>query len=514
MDRSRGAGRAAARAAEGAGDERPHGGTDRSRRPTLRRAVVLGGGFAGMLTASVLARHAEQVVVLDRDRLPAGPVARAGLPQARHGHLLMASGAASLEALLPGLTDALTAAGARRLALPGDLVTLTPHGWLPRIGEASHGWCLSRDLLDWIVRARVLADPAIELHQGVHGEGLVGEARRVTGVRLRGGAWPDGHELAADLVVDATGRGSRAPDWLAGLGLPEVAQERVDCGLVYATLLVRAPDGAAAFPSVSIRSGPGAGPDRAGVIFPIEDGRWLVTLSATRGAEAPRDEAEFHAFARALPHPLIADLLPLCEPLDRVRRYGNTADRRRRYDRLRRWPAGFAVVGDAVAHTNPAYGHGLSVAAAGVLELARALERRGADDGRVTGEVQRAVHRATRAAWSLATGQDVLYPEVAGARPTRGDRTRARLGERLQAVAVRADGTGGDADAVLGTLVRLGTLEGRPADLARPAAVRALLRGPAPEVLPGREPPLTEGELALLGESAGRLRDGARGRAV
>ncbi|WP_406086120.1 FAD-dependent oxidoreductase [Kitasatospora purpeofusca] len=510
MDRSRGA----EGAVEGAADEHANRGTDRSRRPAVRRAVVLGGGFAGMLAASVLARHAEKVVVVDRDRLPAGPTARAGLPQARHGHLLMASGAASLEALLPGLTDSLTAAGARRLALPGDLVTLTPHGWLPRTGEASHGWCLSRDLLDWIVRVRVLADPAIELLQGVHAEGLVGDARRVTGVRVRGGAWPDGRELPADLVVDATGRGSRAPDWLAGLGLPEVAQERVDCGLVYATLLVRAPEEAARFPSVSIRSGPGGGPDRAGVVFPIEDGRWLVTLSATRGAEAPRDEAGFHAFARALPHPLIADLLPLCEPLDQVRRYGNTADRRRRYDRLRRWPAGFAVVGDAVAHTNPAYGHGLSVAAAGVLALARALERRGADDGRVTGEVQRAVHRTTRAAWSLATGQDVLYPDVAGSRPTRGDRTRARLGERLQAVAVRADGTGGDADAVLGTLVRLGTLEGRPADLARPAAVRALLRGPSAEVLPGREPPLTEGELALLRGGGRRLFEWAGGRAV
>lgn len=186
MDRSRGTEGVADGAADGAADERAHRGTDRSRRPAVRRAVVLGGGFAGMLTASVLARHAEKVVVVDRDRLPAGPVARAGLPQARHGHLLMASGAASLEALLPGLTDALTAAGARRLALPGDLVTLTPHGWLPRTGEASHGWCLSRDLLDWIVRARVLADPAVELLQGVHGEGLVGDARRVTGVRSTG----------------------------------------------------------------------------------------------------------------------------------------------------------------------------------------------------------------------------------------------------------------------------------------------------------------------------------------
>ncbi|MGW2485658.1 FAD-dependent oxidoreductase [Streptomyces sp. NPDC001606] len=474
-------------------------GADRAGRPVLRRAVVLGAGFTGMLTASVLARHAQRVVVVDRDRLPAGPAPRAGLPQARHGHLLMAAGAASLETLLPGFTETLAASGARRLALPTDLVALTPHGWLPRIGEASHGWCLSRDLLDWIVRSRVLADPAIELVQGVRAEGLRGTARRVTGARVRGDAWPDGHELTADLVVDATGRGSRAAHWLTGLGLPEAPEERVDCGLVYATLLVRAPDAAAGFPSVSIGSGPGAGPGRAGVIFPIEDGRWLITLSATRGARVPRDEREFHAFAAALPHPLIADLLPLCRPLDRVRRYGNTADRRRRYDRCRRWPDGFAVLGDAVAHTSPAYGHGLSVAAAGVLALARELERRGPDAGGLAGHVQRAVFHGTRAAWSLATGEDVRYPNVTGARPTRADALRARLGDRLQAVSVRADGGGGDADAVLGALVRLGTLEGRPTELARPRALRALLRGPAPTPVTPPEPPLSTSESAALG---------------
>ncbi|MEV6977075.1 pyridine nucleotide-disulfide oxidoreductase [Kitasatospora sp. NPDC093806] len=471
-------------------------GTDRGK--DLRRAVVLGAGFAGMLTASVLARHAAEVVVVDRDRLPAGPLARPGLPQAHHGHLLMASGAESLEALLPGFTDSLTAAGARRLALPGDLLSLGPHGWLPRIREASHGWCLSRDLLDWIVRERVLADPAVRLEPGVHAEGLCGDARRVTGVRLRGDEWPDGHELAADLVVDATGRGSRAPRWLAGLGLPEVAEERVDCGLVYATLLVRPPDRAAGFPSVSIQTGPGAGPGRAGVIFPIEGGRWLVTLSGTRGVELPRDEPEFHAYARALPHPLIADLLSACRPLDRVRRYGNTADRRRRYDRCRRWPDGFAVVGDAVAHTNPAYGHGLSVAAGGVLALARTLERHGPDRAGVTGDIQRAVHRGTRAAWSLATAQDIHYPDVVGAHPTRADTLRARLADRLQAAAARADGTGGDADAILATLIRLGTLKAHPTALARPATLRALLHPPTPAPTPDPAPPLTPTEQSAL----------------
>ncbi|GAA1961507.1 NAD(P)/FAD-dependent oxidoreductase [Kitasatospora viridis] len=481
--------------------------TDAPRTAGQGRVVVIGAGFAGLLAATVLSRHAAEVVVLERDRLPDGPRPRSGLPQAHHGHLLMAAGAAALDDLLPGLTDSLAAAGARRLAMPDDVLTLTPHGWLPRTGEASHGWSLSRDLLDWTLRRRVAADAAIRLRPGLRVDGLRGDGHRVTGVQVRGHGAPDGGTIRADLVVDATGRGSRAAHWLTALGLPQVAEETVDSGLVYATLPVRAP--VADFPAVAIQPVPGTGPGRAGVVFPIEDGQWLVTLSATRGRAAPADLAEFRAFARGLPHPVIADLLAAARPLGEVRRFGNTADRRLRYDRLRGWPRGFVVVGDAVARTNPAYGHGMSVAATGLQSLARLLERDGADPGTLGGEAQRALLRSTRAAWTLATAQDIHVPDVRGALPTRADRLSARLADRLLATAARADGGGGAADGVLAALIRLGTLEGGPGELAGPL-LRTLLPGRGPAARPPRhpgpapagppgEPPLTERELCSLG---------------
>jgi hypothetical protein len=41
--------------------------------------------------------------------------------------------------------------------------------------------------------------------------------------------------LDADLVVDATGRGSRTPAWLEALGYPRPPNEQVRIGLGYAT---------------------------------------------------------------------------------------------------------------------------------------------------------------------------------------------------------------------------------------------------------------------------------------
>ncbi|MFD0431247.1 NAD(P)/FAD-dependent oxidoreductase [Streptomyces zhihengii] len=182
-------------------------------RGTARTAVVIGGGLAGMLAAAALSAHADRVTVVERDSLPDGPHSRKSLPQAHHAHLLWSGGARAIESLLPGTTDRWLAAGARRIPLPTGLVSMSALGWFRRWPEMQFLIACSRDLLDWVVREQVVALPGVTVLQRTELLGLSGTAARVRGVRVRG---EDGgeRELEADLVVDASGRGSRAPEWL------------------------------------------------------------------------------------------------------------------------------------------------------------------------------------------------------------------------------------------------------------------------------------------------------------
>ncbi|MFF0450817.1 FAD-dependent oxidoreductase [Streptomyces sp. NPDC004609] len=218
-----------------------------------RRTVVIGGGMAGMLAAAVLSGHADEVTVVERDTLPAGPEPRTSLPQARHVHVLWSGGARAFEELLPGITDRRPAAGARRIPLPAGLVSLTAHGWVRRRPhEMQYMIVCTRDLLDWVVREHVLRLPGIRLRQRHELLGPAGDGW-VMGVRVR---TPEGAEpsLDADLVVDTGGRGSRATDWLGALGFGGIEVAEVDSGLVYASPLYRAPDGGEGFPLVNVQA--------------------------------------------------------------------------------------------------------------------------------------------------------------------------------------------------------------------------------------------------------------------
>ncbi|MGJ3559456.1 hypothetical protein ACR6C2_14865 [Streptomyces sp. INA 01156] len=204
---------------------------------------------------------------------------------------------------MPGITDRWLAAGARRIPLPTGLVSMTAQGWLRRWPEMQYMIACTRDLLDWVVREQVLRMPAVRLLQGREMRALEGTATRVTGVRVR---TPEGKELTldADLVVDAGGRGSRATQWLRDLGVDGIREAEVDSGLVYASRFYRAPAGSDDFPIVNVQSDPGEPvPGRTATIVPVERGRWLVTLSGTRGGEPSREPDRFESFARSVRHP-------------------------------------------------------------------------------------------------------------------------------------------------------------------------------------------------------------------
>ncbi|MFD4568659.1 FAD-dependent monooxygenase [Streptomyces sp. NPDC058467] len=457
-----------------------------SARP-LRSAVVLGGSVAGLLAARALAEFADVVTVVERDVLPEGPERRKNLPQALHAHLLWSGGAKAMEELVPGVTGLLAKAGAHRLPLTTDMVALSSQGWFRRWDESHHMMLCSRDLLDATVRARILDDDRIELVQRAEALGLEGTATAVTGVRVRS---HDGAErtLPAELVVDATGRASRAREWLTALGLPEPAVRHVDSGLAYASRVFRAPENARhGFPVLNVQPDPRDGrPGRGGVLLPIEDGRWMVTLYGTRGGEPTADEDDFERFAtEELRHPLIGEFIAGAEPLSGVAFTRTTANRRHYYERSRRWPEGFLVIGDALAAYNPVYGHGMSVAAQSAVALREVIRRRGWGTPRLARALQKAVARPVDAAWDLATGQDVFFPGATETGPTLRDRILAAYVDRLL---YTATGNG----RVARRFTDVSSLERGAHVLLAPGILLAAVVGPLRPRLTG--PPLTDEE--------------------
>ncbi|MFE5511327.1 FAD-dependent oxidoreductase [Streptomyces sp. NPDC056529] len=451
---------------------------------TTRHAVVIGGSLAGLLAARVLAEHAERVTVVERDRLPGEPEARPGVPQGRHLHVLVEGGQRALDELLPGFMDELRGLGAPKVGMPEDMVQWQNGRWYRRTSAAVHFYSGPRPQLEWLVRRRVLADPRIELVEGVETVGLAGDSSRVRGVRLRergAGAGGETRTLAADLVVDASGRSTKAADWLAGIGAEAPHEETLDTGLAYATRVYGSPAGDPDTDALGYYVVPNPSQPYGGVVLPLGDGRHLVTLSGLRGDEPPTEEGAFEEYAKRLPHPVISDWLARTEPESPVYGFRQTANVRRRYDRPGRRPAGFLATGDALCAFNPIYGQGMAVAALDAVALRRAL----ADPRRTptTRVVQRALLDASRQAWDISAGSDRKMPGATGDAARSGTLDRA-VGWYLDRVLGRVSG-----DPVVGTPFRAAiALTGPLTALFAPSVARAVLFGPPFET--PAEPPL------------------------
>ncbi|MEU3658659.1 FAD-dependent monooxygenase [Streptomyces sp. NPDC032940] len=457
-----------------------------------RRAVVVGAGLAGMLAAAALSTAVDEVVVLERDELPDGPEHRRGLPQGRHAHLLMAGGLDAMEDLVPGagLRKRLLAAGAHEISLSSGTLAMTPEGWLRRWRhEGPAMLTCSRALLDWTLRAAVLERPGVRIRKGDARE-LTGGPGRVTGVRVTA---PDGsgeEVLDAGLVVDAGGRGSRLLTWLDGLGVTGVRERTVDSGLVNATRVYRVPEGAERFPLTVVHADPYASrPGHSGMVLPIEDGRWMVSLGGTRGGEPPADPEGFLRYALELRDPVVGRLISGAEPLTGVHVSRSTSNVRRYVERVRHWPEGLVVLGDALATFNPAYGQGMSVAALGARVLAGEVRRAGPTAPGLARRVQRGAAGPVGAAWAMAVGQDVRYPGTRGGSPNAADRLVGAYTRRLTRTA-----TGSYPAAA--ALWDVTSILAGPERVLRPATLLATLAGPP--LPPPAGPPLTPSERDVL----------------
>ena len=426
------------------------------------RAVVLGGSIAGLLAARVLAETHTEVIVVDRDLLGPAAGARRGTPQARHLHGLLARGHDVLEDLFPGLTAELVEAGAP----VGDMLAssrICLGGFRFRQGRSGlTAVCVSRAVLEAAVRRRVLALSGISLLGGrdVVGLATTADGRRVVGANVIGRVDGSAEErVYADLVVDATGRGSRLPVWLEAAGYRPPARERLEVRVGYSSRRYRLDPGALGDDLVLL-SAPTPDSPRGGALSLVEGGSCLVTLMGVLGDHPPTDPLGFERFSADLALSDVSEVLRGGRPLDDPVGYRYPTSVRTRYDRLVRFPESLVVLGDAACTLNPIYGQGMTVAALEAVALRRHLSDGGPQWAR---RYRHEVGRISGRAWAMAKNADLAFPGVPGRR-TATSRALGRYVARVQAGAVR--------DADLGAaFLRVTSMVDPPEALFRPATV-------------------------------------------
>lgn len=376
-------------------------------------AVVIGGSIAGLLAARVLADNFERVTIVERDPLPEGVENRKGVPQGRHAHVLLPRGQIVVGRLFPGLADELISGGAITCDIPAESRFYQPGGYRVRFATGKKGLLMSRPFLEKGVRRRVRALENVAFLPECDVTGLITDDNdRVTGITLRrrvkGAAI---EKIAADLVVDAGGRGSRAPAWLEEMGYGRPPEEKIEIGIGYTTRVYRRrPDDLPGAKFALVQPAPPHG-RCFGVMGPMEGERWMVTLGGWLGERAPTDEEGFLEFARDLPAPDIYEVIKDAEPLGEAVKYSFPANLRRRYERLARVPKGYLVTGDALCSFNPVYGQGMTVSALEAETLEECLSK-GLDG--LPRRFYRRVSKVIDTPWQLAAGADFAHPDVVG----------------------------------------------------------------------------------------------------
>lgn len=436
-------------------------GTSARPRPSGRlggRAVVLGGSIAGLLAARVLVDHVDEVVVVEPDSLTNDAAPRHGVPQARQVHSLLPAGRVQLDRWYEGFSDDLLAGGAGlanaentrvyyngrlKVALPGAEMVMS-----------------TRPFLEALLRRRALALPKLSVVRS-RAVGLDIAGQVVIGVRLDGG-----DRLAADLVVDATGRSSRIGHWLEASGWPAPPLERMRVDINYTTALFHReeadPEVAFAFASWGVgRTPPGLAPS---VIDAVEGDRWIVMMGGYGSDKPGRTPEALRAICGQLPPPFPqATRGELLEP---IVGYTQADSRRRDFHALNRFPTRLVVVGDAAASFNPIYGQGMSSAALHASCLSEYLCS-SADlnqPARAFFDLQRVV---VDAAWQTSAVPDLALPHVDAPRPF-----GSRAGEAYAGMLIDATVT----DLPLArTFAEVTFLRAHPSTLLHPAVVARVL---------------------------------------
>jgi len=385
-------------------------------------AVVVGRSMAGLSAAAALSRHFSDVIVIDRDPDNDTDQPRPGVGQAYHYHALLQGGMQALDRLLPGVVGDLRSSGAVEVPFALGVHVFDAGDWQPNRDLGFIGLNATRGLIERATSARVRHIPGVRIwgscklarllfDNGDHDED------RVCGVEIRRAHGPV-ETVAADLVVDCTGRVSKVPEVLLRRGFDPIQQFTLNIGISYTSALFHAPlDAAEGFAVVAITPEPPA--KRGGFVARLHDETWIVSLHTRFEQPLPKNYDEMLAFAETFEVADVAAFLRQASLLGEVRTFRKTQAVWRRFDRAERFPEGLLISGDAIASFNPIFGQGMSVAALQACALDDVLTERlsnGSGLGGIAKDYFPLAAMISGAAWGSSTAVDSAYEEVTGDR--------------------------------------------------------------------------------------------------
>ncbi|MEU4925646.1 FAD-dependent monooxygenase [Streptomyces yokosukanensis] len=377
------------------------------------KAVVIGGSYAGLVTARVLADFFHEVVLVERDAVDEDTGVHPGAPQGYHAHAMLARGGQILERLFPGLREELREAGAPFFDYGEGIDYLLPVGLAPRQRTGVAIQTFTRDELERRLRRKVLALPQVRLMPSTRCTELTRDSSgRVSGVMCRSQS-DEPVQLAADLVVDASGRSSSLTDWLDAMGITVPPKRTVKAKVTYTSMNFDRP--AANDPGhpgfyVAYQMPFAPTVPRAGVLLAVERDRWTCSLFGFE-EQPPTDDKGYLEFAESLDNPRLAEHIARRTVQEPTRRYTSVDNQWRPFHAVGNWPDRLIAVGDAVCVFNPVYGQGMTVAAMEAELLQTMLEQcraSGRLDGLARG-FQKKVGRLVLGPWTLSTNSDLMW---------------------------------------------------------------------------------------------------------
>jgi 2-polyprenyl-6-methoxyphenol hydroxylase-like FAD-dependent oxidoreductase len=384
-----------------------------------KHAIVIGAGMGGLAAAAAIAEFFDIVTVLERDDLPSEPLPRRGTPQSYHPHALLGGGQRAFGELFPGFDRDLARVGAVPYRLGLDVRDERP-GYNP-FPRRNLGWvcyAMSRALIEHTTRARVkqlsnvvLLDQCRVLSLLAADDGSVEgvECEGIGGVRKR---------LQADLVIDASARGSLTFELLKETGHPQPSQTSIGIDIQYATAVLAIPE----TPEwkVAFVHPDGRQTHKGGLMFQIEKDRWIAVVGELHGSPPPDDFAGFLAATQQLRTSTIYDVVRRARPTEKIHRFALPDNTWRHYERLTDFPRGLLPIGDAICRFNPIYGQGMTVAAmeARILRSLLRMRSHTRDPLAALGQAFFASARPLiEAAWSMSAIPDLVHPKTRGERP-------------------------------------------------------------------------------------------------